>query len=223
MSIVTAKTTPQSAPAASHAGGGEEVHDGVQQRLHALAAQRRAREHRAERPRPARARERRADLRPGGRLALEVASEQIVVRLTHGLQQHLLLPEGRRRRREHLPDLPQNAVPVRAHAVDLVEEEHDRDVRLAQRRVEQLRLRLHALHRGEDEHRAVQRPRGCASTSLEKSAWPGVSTSAISTPFHAQQAEAALTEMPRVRSTESVSVCAVPASTLPWLWIPPQR
>ncbi len=53
------------------------------------------------------------------------------------------------------------------------------------------------------------------STSAMKSGWPGVSTRFTGTPAMVNDTTADLMVMPRWRSSASVSVCVVPASTLP--------
>ena len=61
------------------------------------------------------------------------------------------------------------------------------------------------------------------STSAAKSICPGVSMRFMRTPFHTIDVEAARTDIPRLRSTSSQSVGAVPSSTLPGARASPQR
>jgi hypothetical protein len=60
------------------------------------------------------------------------------------------------RRGQPLGDRPQHGVLPRADAVDLVDEDHGGDAQPLQGAHEDARLRLHALDRGDHQHRAVE-------------------------------------------------------------------
>ena len=131
--------------------------DAGDERVDARAGAGRADVHRMHAAAPDLRCQRAAEPRPRQRRAvLDVGLEQGVVPVGEQLGERPLVIRRDRGRAELLRDLAQHPRGVGAPPVGLVDEHDHRDAQPLQRTHQHARLRLHALDRGHDEHRAVE-------------------------------------------------------------------